>query len=283
MPIKLIAVDMDGTFLNSGKTYNRQRFLQQYAALKQCGIYFVAASGNPLYTLKSYFPEIEHEIAYVAENGAYVVDGNTELQYSHFAPERLTAILSELYPRYADQLVLCAKHCVYISRHVPQSTREKLNVYFKKLQCVDDLSQLDELICKVTLIISPDDFEAISSDLQMTAYVRQQQVHMVSSGFGFIDLIIPGKHKAYGLQILQQRWGIADEDVLAIGDNYNDMEMVQKAGYGFAMSNAVAELKQIAGYQTGSNEQQAVLDVIDQVLHGKIFPVEMTGLSGEKI
>lgn len=54
--VKLVAVDMDGTFLDDGKNYNRARFQRQYAQLKARGIRFVVASGNQYYQLRSFFP-----------------------------------------------------------------------------------------------------------------------------------------------------------------------------------------------------------------------------------
>ncbi len=63
-------------------------------------------------------------------------------------------------------------------------------------------------------------------------------VTAVATGYGSIDLIIPGVHKANGLRILQQRWGIEDHEVVAFGDSGNDIEMLQHAGFGFAMANA---------------------------------------------
>lgn len=56
MRIKLIAVDMDGTFLSDQKTYNRERFMAQYRQMKERGIRFVVASGNQYYQLISFFP-----------------------------------------------------------------------------------------------------------------------------------------------------------------------------------------------------------------------------------
>ncbi len=61
MSIKLIAVDMDGTFLSDQKTYNRERFMAQYQQMKAQGIRFVVASGNQYYQLISFFPEIAKE------------------------------------------------------------------------------------------------------------------------------------------------------------------------------------------------------------------------------
>lgn len=271
MPVKLIAVDMDGTFLNSQKKYNKSRFLQQYAQLKQRGIYFVAASGNPLYTLKAYFPEIADEIAYVAENGAYVTAANEEIHYSAYAPEVLSNMVSDLEATYADSLILCAKDCAYVRQDISEKTLNKLKIYFKSLKQIDRLIHVEEPISKLTLTTVEHDFETMVKYLQQQDYIQQQDTKMVSSGFGFIDLIQLNKHKAYGLAFLQEKWGIADEDMLTIGDNNNDIEMIQKAGYGFAMSNAVPALKQLAKYHAKSNEQEGVLDIIDLVLQSKGF------------
>ena len=61
MTVKVIVTDMDGTFLNDAKTYDRARFLAQFAQLQQRGIEFVVASGNQYYQLISFFPEIREQ------------------------------------------------------------------------------------------------------------------------------------------------------------------------------------------------------------------------------
>ncbi|MCF9027248.1 Cof-type HAD-IIB family hydrolase [Acinetobacter nectaris] len=267
MSIKLIAVDMDGTFLNGEKKYNKQRFLAQFLQLQARNIHFVAASGNQLWTLKNYFSEIQDEIAYVAENGAYVMDGVEEVSFSHFSQNVVNTMVDDLLQRYADGVILCGKQGAYIGPEVKSEAMPKLNKYFKRLQQVDDLKKVDDLICKVTINTTYYDFETLTNDLKTKSYIQSGDVKMVSSGFGFIDLIVPHKHKAYGLDFLQKKWQVQDHEILAIGDNNNDIEMVKKAGYGFAVENAIPELKQVAKYQAKHNEQEAVLDVIDIVLN----------------
>lgn len=266
MSVKLIAVDMDSTFLKTDKSYNKPRFLKQYAELKQQGIHFVVASGNPLYTLQQYFPEIGHEIAFVAENGSHVMHQQEEINFSRFDPILLQQIISDLHTDFADCMVLCAKDRGYIGAELAESSLSKLNIYFKKLQRVAQLSDVQADVCKLTLNTTPSTEPQALKLLATKSYVQQKQVDLVSSGFGFIDLILPNQHKAFGLSFLQQLWHVEDHEMLTIGDNYNDMAMVKQAGYGFAMANAVPELKQIARYQTGSNDQEGVLDVIDWVL-----------------
>ena len=269
MTVKLIAVDMDGTFLNEEKKYNKQRFLQQYQQLKERGIHFVVASGNQLYTLKNYFPEIANEISYVAENGAFVMSGTEEIHFSHFSQKIKEQLLTDLIIQYEQATIVCGKKGAYISQKVPQSDMPKLNKYFKRLTSVENLLNIDDEICKVTINTQHFDFDTLQNALKKKTYIEQQQVKMVSSGFGFIDLIVPKKHKAYGLAFLQKQWQVADHEILAIGDNNNDIEMVEKAGYGIAMKNAVDELKDVASYVVRSNEEEGVLNVLDCVLHAQ--------------
>ena len=88
MTVKVIVTDMDGTFLNDAKQYDRSRFLAQFAQLQQQGIEFVVASGNQYYQLISFFPEIRDRISFVAENGALVVQSTSPW----FAPKSFWCI-----------------------------------------------------------------------------------------------------------------------------------------------------------------------------------------------
>lgn len=269
MPVKLIAVDMDGTFLNGEKQYNKQRFLQQFLQLKEQGIHFVAASGNQLYTLKNYFSDIQDQIAYVAENGAFVVDQTEEINFAHFDHDVTVTMLTDLSYDYAEGIIFCGKDGAYIGPQTPEHAMPKLHQYFKRLKSVDDLLQIDDQACKITINTSDYDFDDLTEHLSQKSYIQNGQVRMVSSGFGFIDLIVPNQHKAYGLSFLQKRWNVTDHEVLAIGDNNNDIEMVTMAGYGIAVDNGIPELKKVADYIVGHNEEETVLDVIDAVLQAK--------------
>ncbi len=68
------------------------------------------------------------------------------------------------------------------------------------------------------------------------------------------------------LKLLLQKWQIEPHQVVAIGDNNNDIQMIKAVGYGFAVENAIEALKAVAPYTTVSNEREGVLEVIDLVL-----------------
>lgn len=89
MSIKLIAVDMDGTFLSDQKTYNRERFMAQYQQMKAQGIRFVVASGNQYYQLISFFPEIDPDIIRCVNlSPQHAGAGDTRIPGNHRSAER---------------------------------------------------------------------------------------------------------------------------------------------------------------------------------------------------
>ena len=266
MSIKLIAVDMDGTFLDDEKRYDRGRFLAQYRQMKARGIRFAVASGNQYWQLISFFPEIASEIAFVAENGGWVRDAgedvfNADLSRDHFA--RVVALLHTL----PDvDIIACGKRSAYTLRNYTPALKAMAARYYHRLELVDDFSNLDDTFLKFGLNL-PDSLVP-----EMRQLLRERldgMVTAVTTGHGNIDLIIPGIHKANGLRLLQARWGINDDEVAAFGDSGNDLEMLRQAGFGFAMANASPEAKAAARYRAPDNNQQGVLQVIDRILNSE--------------
>lgn len=265
MSIKLIAVDMDGTFLDDEKSYDKLRFLGQYSELKTRGIRFVVASGNQFYQLLHYFPEIQHEIAFVAENGAYVVDAGEEIHCGEFPAQHVARILKVLAEVPEINLVVCAKNSAYAHVSMPEAIVDKMSNHYRRLKKVESFASIDDVIFKFSINVQN---AAIPQLLKHLALEVGDIAQPVGSGFGFIDLIVPGLHKANGLSLLQARWGIKDEEVVAVGDSDNDIEMLRHAGFGFAMSNASPSVADVADYTTESNNEQGALNVIARVLAG---------------
>ena len=88
----------------------------------------------------------------------------------------------------------------------------------------------------------------------------------VTSGFGFVDLIIPGLHKANGISRLLKNWHLSPGQCVTIGDSDNDAEMLKMTTYSFAMGNAGENIKAIARFETDDNNRDGALNVIQAVL-----------------
>ncbi|KAB7894877.1 Cof-type HAD-IIB family hydrolase [Rouxiella sp. S1S-2] len=263
--VKLIAVDMDGTFLDDQKEYNKAKFLSQYQQLKQRGIKFVVASGNQYYQLKSFFPEIASEIAFVAENGGYIVKEGQDLSVASLSAESVAKILEFIDNTPGLNTVVCGKDSAYILASQPDAFYQKMQNYYHRLKKVESYQEIDDTIFKFATNI---DDEHLANFMTSLDKALGHIITPVSSGHGSADLIIPGRHKANGLRMLQEIWGIDDSEVVTFGDGGNDVEMLKQAGYGFAMANGMPAAKAAASYSTVSNNEEGVLKIIDSVLAG---------------
>ncbi|PAD05006.1 Cof-type HAD-IIB family hydrolase [Bacillus velezensis] len=263
MSIKLIAVDMDGTFLNDEMAYNEERFMNQYRELKARGIKFAVASGNQYAQLTSFFPEIKSEIAFVAENGAFVANAGEELFTGNMSEDTIKAVIRALEQYEVKNVIVCGKKSAYIHENASEDEYLHASKYYYVLKRVPHFENIDDDILKFS-ISSPA--EHCSALLRHLKDAIGYFVTPVSSGHGDIDLIIPGLHKASGIRLLQKQWGINDEECAAFGDSGNDLEMVSAVKYGVAMDNAQESIKQAAAHIAQSNNEEGVLNAIDSIL-----------------
>ncbi|MGF7164199.1 hypothetical protein FHW04_000504 [Pantoea sp. AN62] len=267
--VKMVAVDMDGTFLDDQKQYNRSRFLDCYQQLTAREIKFVVASGNQYYQLKSFFPQIASDIAFVAENGAWIIDRDEELFCGAFDRHDVGAVIDTLQNGHYPGLryLLCGRNSAYYFEGMEETWLVKMRHYCHRLRPIRSLEETqDDRLFKFALNLSDDYIEPLMADIER---LHQGKVAATSSGHGSVDLIVPGNHKAHGLDLLAQRWGIGHHQVLAFGDGGNDLEMLKQSGFSFAMGNAPERVKQAARYQAPTNNQQGVLQVIEQMLAGE--------------
>jgi len=267
--VKMVAVDMDGTFLDNQKQYGRQRFMRCYEEMKARGIKFVVASGNQYYQLKSFFPTIASEIAFVAENGAWILDGEEELFCGEFSRPDVYALLDTLqngdYP--GLRYILCGRESAYYFEGADEQWLAKMRHYCHRLKAIQSLDETShDRLFKFALNLSDDYVEPLMADIQR---LHEGAAAATSSGHGSVDLIVPGHHKANGLNILAQRWGIDHQQVLAFGDGGNDLEMLRQSGFSFAMANAPQRVKEAARYAAPANSDAGVLQVIEKMLAGE--------------
>jgi Cof subfamily protein (haloacid dehalogenase superfamily) len=84
--------------------------------------------------------------------------------------------------------------------------------------------------------------------------------------WNIIEVVKAGLNKAVGLKRVAEHFGIPNDRIIAFGDEDNDLEMIEFAGHGIAMGNAIPELKNIADAITNSNEEDGVARYLEEVL-----------------
>lgn len=255
---------MDGTFLNNDQDYNRERFRQQYTELKKRDIRFVVASGNQYYQLKSFFPDFADEISFVAENGAYIVHSNEEVFCGEMSEKTVHQVLDILHDFQPLSLVVCGRDSAYVAVNTSEANFNQSLKYYHKLKRVDDLYTINDTIFKFALTFNESDVPEVLSKLDESV---GDFITPVTSGNVYIDLIIPGLHKAHGVKRIQDICQIEDHETVAFGDSGNDIEMLRHVAYGFAVENATEPVKAAANYMTDTNDEEGVFNTIDAILN----------------
>ena len=135
---------------------------------------------------------------------------------------------------------------------------------YQRTNFVDELnSDLFGGVLKMSMVVGE---ERSSSVLQEINDLFDGRVRAVSSGYGCIDILQAGVHKAWGLEELLKRWDLTSEQIMAFGDSENDIEMLELAGIAYAMENAADEVKAVATALAPANSQAGVYQVLENWL-----------------
>lgn len=234
--IRAVATDIDGTFLRQDRTFDRKLFNKVYAAMQQQGIRFIIASGDQYYFLRSLFPDQADELAYVAENGVLTVDRNKEIACDRLAPADVQQVTNYLDGLAGIEYCASGRRFAYIPSHASDRFKQIIPDYYTRVKVVDDVNAVDDdFIFKFALNVPHERQAKIMDDIN-TRFAGI--IRATASGYGAVDLIIPGMDKSYGLKQLLQRWQISPAELAVFGDGENDLEMFELAQTSFAMANA---------------------------------------------
>lgn len=220
-----VAVDIDGTFLNDQRDYDRQLFARVWEKLQQHHIHFIVASGDQYTFLKSLFPDRFEEISFVAENGVLVIDRHQEeVSSGLIRPASVAKIVNFLLQQPATYFTMCVRQSAYVFNDMPAQQLASFRQYYTNLQTVAGLPAIHEDIFKFALTCPPQQTMAMVDKIsQQFAGIIQPTV----SGYGAIDLIIPHMNKGHGLRQLLSRWHLSANNLLVFGDNENDLSMFE--------------------------------------------------------
>ncbi|MGT2832938.1 Cof-type HAD-IIB family hydrolase [Streptococcus halotolerans] len=273
MTIKMIASDMDGTFLNDKGTYDRKRFEKLLDRLDEHGIRFVVATGNNMNRVNIMFKGLLDRLDFVAENGAhllvkgetidrFVLDQTDVALFLEYFKAQLAAYRVILTGTRHSYMLDAAEWEMVHHMIAPEEAKAFMDAIVR-VKSFEDIPK-DEPIIKMSMVAT-DFTEADAVMADFNAHFTGN-LTAVSSGFGTIDIIQTGVHKAAGLQILMDRFGISADDLMAFGDSGNDVEMLHLANYSYAVGNAPQIIKQHAKFLAPSHKDDGVLEVIEDYL-----------------
>ena len=259
----MIAVDMDGTFLNDKKEYNHSYFKSLFNRMQKQGLEFVVASGNQYYQLTKFFEPIKDRITFVSQNGGNIYLNNKPFYHSKIERDVQKLTLKILQSFNCPLTIACGFQSAYVPSNVADQEFRTASFYFPKIKKVSSLENLKDDVIMYSLNFPNTNLDEVISKLQAEL---GDKLKVVATGGNGIDLLIPKIHKASGIKMVQQQLNISNDEVAAFGDSGNDIEMLSHAKYSFAMENGMEEVKKVASEVIGNNNEDSVLKTIDRIL-----------------
>ena len=271
MDIRVIATDMDGTLLDPKGQLDLPRLEKILDKLDQCDIRFVIATGNEVHRMRQLLGHLAERVVLVVANGARIFENNELIQAQTWDDAMVDRALAHFNGRECqDQFVVTAMNGGFVKEGTVFSeldkfmTPEMIEKLYQRMNFVDEFdSSLFGGVLKMSMVVGE---ERLDSVLQEINDLFDGHVRAVSSGYGCIDILQDGIHKAWGLVELLKRWNLKSEQIMAFGDSENDIEMLELAGISYAMENAEEAVKRVATKVAPANSQAGVYKVLENWL-----------------
>ncbi len=271
MTIKLIATDMDGTILDPQGLLDLPRLEKILDRLDEKGIRFVIATGNEIHRVRQLLGNLADRVVLIVANGAKIFENNQLIQVETWDDELVEKALTFFKGQECqNQFVITSMNGGFVKEGTIFTQLEKfmtpemIELFYQRMNFVEELHpELFGGVLKMSLVVGEDRTDQVQEDFNQ---VFNGRVQAVSSGYGCLDIIQDGIHKAWALQELLKRWDIESEEIMAFGDSENDVEMLELAGVAYAMENADDKAKAVATDIAPANSQGGVYQVIEDWL-----------------
>lgn len=266
MAIKLIAIDMDGTLLNPQHEVT-PGVKQAIKAAREKGIAIVLATGRPFIGVERYLMELDLQLEgqyCITNNGALVQkaasgDCVAEVTLTHDDYLYFEKLARELGVHFQaltkSQLFTANKDISPYTVH--ESYLTGIPLHYRAVEEMDPSMTFP----KVMMIDPPEALDQAIARLPQEA--RDRYTIMKSSPY-YLEILNKQVNKGAGVKALADKLGLSREEVMAIGDQENDLAMLEFAGTGVAMGNAIDAAKAIAQFVTKTNMEDGVAYAINK-------------------
>lgn len=277
-PYKLFATDLDGTLLTNNKKISDGN-LRAMRDLHEQGVEVAICTGRPFFTVTEYLNKLGFPCWIISNNGSvirnkdreiflvrYIEQGTLQQIVDLLEQEDVYYHMGDIKYNYIQSISERAKKIRDFMIRTKQSVIKTLwypiyTVLFSKTHKKIDYNSFVQNGGKIASIFIICD-SSKEADRIKKKLMNIEGIDISSSGKNNIEILDKGATKGHGLKKIASILEIPLNEVAAVGDNYNDLTMIQYAGLGVAMENGEEEIKKNADWITKSNEEDGIADLI---------------------
>lgn len=264
MKYKLLALDIDGTLTNSEKkiTPKTKEVLEQ---IQRAGVKVILASGRPLAGLIGIAEELklkEYGGYLLCFNGGRIVDYRTQEAICDFTlPQEQLEKLADLAKEYNVALMSYEGDDVITESPEDPYIQYEARINGLGLRKIENFREYVTFPVNKCLMMADGDY---LGEVEPKIAGRMPELMMYRSEPFFLEVVPRGVDKASSLDLMLKRLGYSREELACCGDGFNDLSMIRFAGFGVAMANAQAPVKEAADFVTRSNDEDGIAYMIEK-------------------
>lgn len=267
MIYKIIVLDLDGTLTNEKKEIT-PRTKEALIKAQEQGLKVVLASGRPTYGITALAEELElprFEGYILAFNGGRIIDcKNNKVVFEQTLDERLVPKLYNSSREAGLEILTYKGEGIIATKKADQYVQIEASINKMEVEEVNYfLEEIEYPINKCLIVGDPTSLHELEQQL---VEQLKGQMEIYRSASYFLECVPLGIDKAASLNQLIEKLDVQPEEIIACGDNYNDLSMINFAGLGVAMANAPIDIQKQADYVTYSNEEEGVAHVVEKFI-----------------
>lgn len=287
---KLVAVDLDGTMLNSfgDITENTKQVIKE--KIKD-GKEIIIASGRSIDSIKTIAEEIGSENFFIAGNGSIIYDiKKDKIIYEKYIPKNKALQIMKMCEENSIFYTVYTKNTIvtsslqynvlyYYKENLKKEENKKTSITIVENICEYVKNMSDEKVMKI--LVADNTKSIFNSIIKKVRNIKDVEVldvsHMsrkiirhgteeIPIEYYYTEISMQNVDKWSAIEYLIKRIEIKKEEVIAIGDNMNDKKMIENAGLGIAMKGSMPEVLEAANYVTSSNNEEGVASALQKFL-----------------
>lgn len=263
MNIKLIVMDMVGTFLTDDSQFNYETFQLLKENCANQDIRFVFCTGKQC-------ERVETIVGDLATNTFIVGDSATRIKYNGdfiynavIENQKAKEIIDTIRAIDDTQTILaCSKTGAYVLDNISESEKRHVHGSYQHVHYIKDYNDIEDDLLKITV----HDASAHCKETADRLKHFEKDVYIVASDESWIDIADLGVNKGTTINRIQNLLQITPSETIAFGDGYNDLDLFKAAKYKVAMDNAYPELKKEANLIAINNNEDGVVQTLNLLL-----------------
>jgi Cof subfamily protein (haloacid dehalogenase superfamily) len=272
----MIAIDLDGTLLSpTGEVTQRAKDAVHKAL--SAGLLVCFATGRNWTESRTVVEAVEHYATAVFAGGAMVVDTERDVTLHRMmmdpglAAELCAHLEADGHAVLALQDTTAAGVDYLVTGEAPlnEATRQWMAITHAKVRMVPKLGEFDHAhTIRVGIVAARDDVRRStrSLDERFAGRIVHQCLYVPAYGVEVLEVFDPAVNKWQGILHVARHHGIEPEEIVAIGDDVNDIPMLRSAGLGVAMGNASPQIQAVAKRVIGTNAEEGLAEFVEELV-----------------